>query len=184
MVVDVLQEAESVERGPQRHRRGHADVADDAERDTRVTTQGDETLGFPRIASDRLLHQDVFASLRQFSDNIDAGIGRRGDNGEIDIRIARRFVDGGINRHRVSGMFRRLGSQRLGAAGTTIDDALQANFFRACRAGKHMRLRHHSGANDDTGLDILHFGSLLPIARSFAYRYAGCQQTCVPVYRL
>ncbi|MNY11188.1 hypothetical protein D3C86_1442030 [compost metagenome] len=162
----------------------HAVLEDDAECDASVTTESHKTIGFLRIPGDGLFHQDVSARFRELSDDIDAGIRWRRDDGEIDIRIARRFLDRGINDDIVSGVFRRFRGQRPGAAGTTINDSLQANFLWACRTGKHMRLRYHSGTDDDAGLDILHFGSLLPNAQSFAYRYAGCQHTCVPVYRL
>ncbi len=71
----------------------HAVLEDDAESNTCLATKGNETVCFLRIASDGLLHQDVLAGFRQFPDDINTGIWRCCDDGEIDIRIARRLLD-------------------------------------------------------------------------------------------
>lgn len=103
-------------------------LEDDAERNARVATEGDDTIGFFSVTGDGLFHQNVFAGFRELSDDIDAGIWRRRDDSEIDIRIARCIFNRRINRNFISGVFRRFGSQCLGAPGTAIDDTLQTNF--------------------------------------------------------
>lgn len=96
-------------------------LEDDAERDAGVTTEGDKAFGFLCVAGDGFFHQDVFARFRELSDDINAGIRRCRDDGEIDIRIARCLLDRGINGNLISSVFRRFGRQRPGAARTAIN---------------------------------------------------------------
>lgn len=68
-------------------------LENDTERYTRIAAERYQIGRFPRVAGDRLFEKNVFAGSCKRTDDIGAGIGRRCDDGEIDIAVTRGFLD-------------------------------------------------------------------------------------------
>ncbi len=103
-----------------------AELEGDAERHAGALADGDDLLGFGKRAGHGFLHEDRLAGGGQRADGLDPRVGRRGEDGEIDVRIGGDLVDGCVD----AGFEAVFGAERLGAFGAAGAEAGEGDAVR------------------------------------------------------